>query len=172
MSCSWNSSSNSCPPVLDTHLRKSSSGNHSVIERARRASRPRNTGGFSRGPDLAHLAVETTVDNLISRRQFCAGACAAASGALFAGCSGSSTSPSGGGSATPLGKVTGRFAGSSVQVTVSGSPLATVGGAALVQSDAGVFLVSRSTDSAFAAVEAVCTHEGCTVDGTDGSVYV
>jgi Rieske Fe-S protein len=68
--------------------------------------------------------------------------------------------------------VTGRFAGSSVQVTVSGSPLATVGGAALVQSDAGVFLVSRSTDSAFAAVEAVCTHEGCTVDGTDGSVYV
>ena len=112
------------------------------------------------------------MDNLISRRQFCAGACAAASGALFAGCSGSSTSPSGGGSATPLGKVTGRFAGSSVQVTVSGSPLATVGGAALVQSDAGVFLVSRSTDSAFAAVEAVCTHEGCTVDGTDGSVYV
>jgi cytochrome b6-f complex iron-sulfur subunit len=91
---------------------------------------------------------------------------------VFTGCSGSSTSPSGGGSGSPLGTIAGRFSANSVQVTVSGSPLATVGGAALVQSNAGVFLVSRSGDSAFSAVEAVCTHEGCTITGADGAIYV
>jgi len=114
-------------------------------------------------------------DALISRRQFCAGACSAASCAtlatLFSACSGSSTSPSGG-SATPLSKAAGTFNGSGVQVTVSGSALATVGGAVLVQSNAGVFLLARTGQNAFSAVEAICTHEGCTVDGADGDIYV
>jgi Rieske Fe-S protein len=114
-------------------------------------------------------------DALISRRQFCAGACSAASCAtlatLLSACSGSSTSPSGG-SATPLAKAAGSFNGTGVQVTVSGSPLAAVGGAVLVQSNAGVFLLARTGQNAFSAIEAVCTHEGCTVDGTDGDIYV
>jgi len=115
-------------------------------------------------------------DTLISRRQFCAGACAVASGAtlvtVFTGCSGSSTSPSSSNPGSPLGKIAGQFAGGNVQVTVAGSPLASVGSAALVESNAGVFLVSRSSDSAFTAIEAVCTHEGCTITGADGAIYV
>jgi Rieske Fe-S protein len=59
-----------------------------------------------------------------------------------------------------------------VQVPVTGSPLAVAGGAALVESIAGVFLLARVSDSAFSAVDAVCTHEGCTVNGQDGSYYV
>jgi Rieske Fe-S protein len=57
-------------------------------------------------------------------------------------------------------------------VTVSGSALTSVGGAVLVESVAGVFLLARTGDNAFSAIEAVCTHEGCTVTGADGPVYV
>jgi cytochrome b6-f complex iron-sulfur subunit len=114
-------------------------------------------------------------DALISRRQFCVGACSAASCAtlatLLSACSGSSTSPSGG-SATPLSKASGQFANNSVQVTVAGSALASVGNAVLVESIAGTFLVARTSDSAFSAIDAICTHEGCTVNGADGSEYV
>ena len=71
-----------------------------------------------------------------------------------------------------LGVVTGRFAGSGVQVAVAGSPLDNVGGAALVESTAGVFLVSRTGAATFMALDAVCSHESCTVTGADGNVYV
>ncbi|HEU5258982.1 MAG TPA: Rieske 2Fe-2S domain-containing protein [Vicinamibacterales bacterium] len=110
----------------------------------------------------------------VSRRQFCAGACQVASGAtlatLFSACGGSPTSPSR--PAAMLSVVPGRFAGSGVQVTVAGSPLDNVGGAALVESTAGVFLVSRTNASAFMAVDATCSHESCTVTGADGNIYV
>jgi len=112
----------------------------------------------------------------ISRRQFCQLASGATVAALVSGCSGggSPSSPSSSGSSAPvlLGVVSGQFAGSSVQVQTAGTALTDVGGAALVQSVAGVFLLSRTSASAFSAVEAVCTHEGCTVNGTDGSIYV
>jgi cytochrome b6-f complex iron-sulfur subunit len=119
-------------------------------------------------------------DSTISRRQFFAGAwCATSSAALailFAGCSGKSSdaSPSGdGGSVSTLGKSAGKFtAGTGVQVTVSGSALASVGGAVLVDSIAGEFLLARTGDNTFSAIEAVCTHEGCTITGADGAVYV
>ena len=61
---------------------------------------------------------------------------------------------------------------SRVQVTVAGSALADVGGAVLVESTAGVFLLARTSESTFSAVEAVCTHEGCTITGADGATYV
>ena len=90
---------------------------------------------------------------------------------LFSACGGGSpTSPSG--MASMLGVVPGRFAGSRVQVTVAGSALADVGGAALVESTAGVFLLARTNASAFSAVDAVCSHESCTITGTDGAIYV
>jgi Rieske Fe-S protein len=89
---------------------------------------------------------------------------------IFSACGGSPTSPSG--TASPLGVVPGRFAGTSVQVPVAGSPLADVGGAALIESTAGVFLVSHTNQNAFTAIDAVCTHESCTVTGSDGSAYV
>ena len=113
----------------------------------------------------------------VSRRQFCAGACQLASCATLAtlasACGdGSSLPMSPSGSGSMLRVLSGRFAGSNVQVTAAGSPLADVGGAALVESTAGVFLVSRSTATTFTALDAVCTHEGCTITGADGDTYV
>lgn len=110
----------------------------------------------------------------LSRRRFCAGACQFASGAtlatLVSGCGGSPSSPNG--DASLLGVVQGGFANGAVQVAVAGSALADAGGAVLVQSTAGVFLVSRSQGNSFTAVDAVCTHQSCTITGFDGSIYV
>jgi cytochrome b6-f complex iron-sulfur subunit len=110
----------------------------------------------------------------VSRRRFCAGACHMASGAtiatLFSACGGSPTSPSG--PASMLGVLPGRFAGSGVQVTVSGSALDNVGGAVLVESTAGEFLLARTSANGFSAVDAICSHESCTVTGADGAAYV
>jgi Rieske Fe-S protein len=113
-------------------------------------------------------------ETLISRRQFCTGACSATILSLLAACGSSPSSPSSsdGGTVATLDTATGKFTGSSVQVNVGGSALAAVGGALVVQSVAGVFLLARTSDSAFSAIEAVCTHEGCTVNGADGAVYV
>jgi Rieske Fe-S protein len=113
----------------------------------------------------------------VSRRRFCAGACQVASCAtlatLFSACDdgpSSPTSPSG--TASKLGVLAGRFTGSGVQATVAGSALGEVGGAVLVESTAGVFLIARTSESTFSAIDAVCTHEGCTITGADGSTYV
>ncbi len=66
----------------------------------------------------------------------------------------------------------GQVSGSVVQVPIAGSALGDVGGAALVQSTAGVFLIARTSASTFTAIDAVCTHEGCTITGADGATYV
>ena len=116
----------------------------------------------------------------VSRRSFCAGACtaatAAALSAVFSACGGgssSSSSPSGPSSTpTDLAALAGVFANSMVQVNTANTPLATAGGAALVNSIAGPFLLARTSANGFTAVEAVCTHEGCTITGDDGGVYV
>ena len=113
---------------------------------------------------------------LVSRRQFCAGACQMASCATLAtfasacGDGSSPTSPSG--TTATLGKIVGRLSGSGVQFLVTGSPLGEVGGTALVESNAGVFLVARTGATSFSAIDGVCTHEGCTITGSDGSIYV
>lgn len=111
---------------------------------------------------------------LVSRRQFCAGACQVASCATLAtfvsACGGSSpTSP--GGMPTALGVLQGQFTGSVVQVAATG-PLTDVGGAALVESIAGLFLIARTSTTTFSTIDAVCTHEGCPVSNADGAVYV
>jgi Rieske Fe-S protein len=116
----------------------------------------------------------------LSRRQFCAGACQLAScgalATLVTACGegaspGSPASPSGITSMLPV--VSGRFTtGSSVvQVTATGS-LNDVGGAALVDCAAGLFLVSRTGATSFQAVDGICTHEGCTITGIDGATFV
>jgi cytochrome b6-f complex iron-sulfur subunit len=53
----------------------------------------------------------------------------------------------------------------------SNSPIATVGGAALVQTSVGSVLVARTSQDAFVALTATCTHEGCTVTGYENQVY-
>jgi len=109
-----------------------------------------------------------------SRREFCVHACQAASfaaaGGLWQACSGNSTSPS---NATPLPTINATAATGTLSLTIdAASPLNAVGGAALVQSSAGNVLVFRTAQDTFAAVTAVCTHEGCTVTGVSGSIYV
>ena len=113
----------------------------------------------------------------LSRRRFCAGACQVASGAtlatLFTACGGGSpTSPSGGGGSAPLGLVAGQFSTGRVAVPVVGTALANEGGAVVVDSVAGVFLLARTGTSTFTAVEGICTHEGCKVTDADGDNYV
>ena len=66
----------------------------------------------------------------------------------------------------------GRYTGSGVDVVVSGSALAGVGGAVLVESVAGVFLLSRTAETTFSAIDAVCSHQSCRVTGADGTAYV
>ena len=111
----------------------------------------------------------------VSRRRFCAGACQVASGAtlatFFTACGGGSpTSPSG--NISTLGTIAGRFTTGRVDVTVAGSALASEGGAAVIESVAGVFLLARTSATSFTAIDATCTHEGCTVTNTDGDQYV
>ena len=109
----------------------------------------------------------------ISRRQFC-GACMASCATLatmVTGCGGSPTGPSGG-SAADLSVIQGRFANARVQVTTAGTPLANIGGAARVESNAGMFLVSRTADATFTVIDGVCTHEGCTITGATASQFV
>jgi cytochrome b6-f complex iron-sulfur subunit len=116
----------------------------------------------------------------VSRREFCAGACQVASCATLAtlvsacGGEGSPTGPSGdgGGGTSILPTLNGQFANSSVQVTTTGSALANADGAAVIQSIAGVFLVARTSATTFTAIDGVCTHEGCTVNGVNGATYV
>ena len=71
-----------------------------------------------------------------------------------------------------LGVSAGRYTGSGVDVDIAGSALSGIGGAVLVESVAGVFLLARTADTTFSAIDAVCSHQSCTVSGADGSVYV
>ena len=112
----------------------------------------------------------------ISRRRFCAGACQVASGAtlatLFTACGGPSSPTPPGGTPSLLTVLAGQFMASSVHIAAAGSTLINVGDAALVESTAGVFLIARTSASTFSAIDAVCTHEGCTITGADGATYV
>jgi len=116
-----------------------------------------------------------------TRREFCthacqlaaAGALAGSLGAVLEGCGGG-----GGGNGTLpsdiplLGTVSGTATGGGVNVTIPGSPLASVGGAALVQSSSGSFLVARTGQDTFSALTATCTHQACTIIGFTGNTFV
>lgn len=109
-----------------------------------------------------------------TRREFCVRTCQAVSlltlGAAFPACGGSTTSPS---SAPVLPSVAGTLVNRTLTVTIdAASPLAGVGGAATVRVATGTYLVARTAQNSFAAVTAVCTHEGCAVTGFANSLYV
>lgn len=110
----------------------------------------------------------------ITRRTFCVQACQAASclalGTLAAACGGGGSSPS---NVPQLTTVNGSVSGTTVQVQIdSSSPLASVGGAAMVRSSSGAFLVARTAQESFSALTTVCTHETCTITGFDNSNFV
>jgi cytochrome b6-f complex iron-sulfur subunit len=95
-------------------------------------------------------------------------------GSMVQGCGGggSPTSPSGNsGSALPV--LSGSVSNRTITVTVDvGSPLASVGGTALVQSGLGSFLVARISQESFSALTAICTHEGCTITNVSGTTFI
>jgi cytochrome b6-f complex iron-sulfur subunit len=111
-----------------------------------------------------------------SRREFCAHAISLVTVAsLIEGCGskGNPAGPGGGGNAPALATINGSAAGSTVTVgNVSGTALANVGSAALVQAGTNNILVIRSGQDSFNAVSAVCTHEQCTVSGFESGVFV
>ena len=112
-----------------------------------------------------------------TRREFCAGACWAASVAAFAGILGtilegcaSPTSPS---NVSALAAVSASVASRTLSLTVgASSPLASVGSAVLVESTLGFFLVARTGQSTFAALGSTCTHQTCTITGFGSGTYV
>jgi Rieske Fe-S protein len=110
----------------------------------------------------------------VDRRQFVTQACQIVSiatvGTAFPGCGGSSTGPD----AAPLLPVinAGVVSGVATFTVDASSPLASVGGAALVRATTGNFLVSRTAQDAFTALAAICTHDGCVVDGFQSPTYV
>ena len=108
-----------------------------------------------------------------TRREFCAHTCRAtlliALGGVIPACGGSRspTSPS---SAPLLPVINASGVSGGVAVTIdSGSALATTGGAAQVRSSAGVFLVARTGQDTFSAMNATCTHEACEISGFDSA---
>lgn len=113
-----------------------------------------------------------------TRRSFCTHACQAASlaaaGILLGGCSGggrSPTSPSVSAPELPL--VNATLSGRTVSVTVdAASPLAAIGGAARIQTAQGPFLLARTGQDQFVALDGTCTHEQCTVSGFSNGRYV
>ena len=114
-----------------------------------------------------------------SRRTFCSQGCLSAAAvaltSLSAACGGggtSSTSPGGSGTTgSALGSATANVNGRTITVPVDGSPLATVGGAALVRTSAGNFLVARTGQDAFTALTATCTHESNQITNFTGSQF-
>ena len=112
-----------------------------------------------------------------SRREFCAHAISFVTVAsLIEGCGskGSPTGPGGGGGNVPqLATVPGAQAGSTVTVSnVSGTALANVGSAALVQAGGNNILVTQTGQGSFRAFTAVCTHEQNIITGFQSNNFV
>ena len=118
-----------------------------------------------------------------TRREFCERVCHVASvaalggpmAALLHGCGGGNSVTGGSlpGNVPALPTLSATAVSGGVSITVdSGSPLAPVGAAALVQSGSGVFLVAHTGPDTFTTVTATCTHETCTIIGFTGQAYV
>jgi len=111
---------------------------------------------------------------LQSRREFCSQACQTVSlltlGAIASGC-GNSMSPSSNAPALPV--LNGTVTNGTLVVSIdAASPLASVGGAALMQTAGANFLLARTAQDTFKALTATCTHEGCTVTGFSSPLFV
>ena len=109
-----------------------------------------------------------------TRREFCTQAAAltifgGALGAILDGCS-SPTSPS---NVATLPVVSGTPVSGGITLTInSSSPLSAVGSAALVQTSVRDFLVSHTSQNAFVALSAICTHRYLIITGFANQTYV
>ena len=110
-----------------------------------------------------------------TRREFCTRAATfavvgGALGTILQGCGGSPTSPS---NAAALPTVNGTRVTGGITVAIdANSPLASAGGAALVQTSTGNFLVAQTAQNTFVALTAICTHQTCTITGFASQTYV
>lgn len=95
-----------------------------------------------------------------------AGACGGGGGG---GSSPTSPSP---GPAPALASVPSTVSGRSVSISVAGTALANVGGAAATQNSLGGFLIARTAQDTFMAMTAICTHEQCTITGFSNGRFV
>lgn len=69
--------------------------------------------------------------------------------------------------------MTGSRANGVVTLTIdAGSPLATIGSAALVQTSGTAFLVARTGQDSFTALSAICTHQTCTITNFSNQLFV
>jgi cytochrome b6-f complex iron-sulfur subunit len=60
-----------------------------------------------------------------------------------------------------------------IAITIDGnSPLAAVGGMALVQASGNALLVARTGQDSFTAHSATCTHQTCTITGFSSQLFV
>ena len=109
-----------------------------------------------------------------TRREFCTQAAAltifgGALGAILDGCS-SPTSPS---NVATLPVLSGTPVSGGITLTIdSSSPLSAVGSAALVQTSVRDFLVAHTSQNAFVALSAICTHQYCIITGFANQTYV
>jgi Rieske Fe-S protein len=91
-------------------------------------------------------------------------------GSLIEGCASSPTAPSN--SQAQLTTLNGVVGNNIITVNVpTDSALATVGGAAFVNSANGAFLVAQVSQGTINAMTAICTHEGCTINQFVNSVF-
>lgn len=114
-----------------------------------------------------------------TRRTFCTHGCLSAAaialGAFSGACSGGGSNPTGpggsGSTGSPLASANATVSGRTISVPLDGSPLATVGGAALLRTSLGNFLIARTAPDAFSALTATCTHENNVVANFTGSQF-
>ena len=124
------------------------------------------------------LQREAAMDNQkTSRREFCAHAISIVTVAsLIEGCGGKGNPAGpggGGGNVPPLATIIGTAAGGTVTVSnVSGTALANVGSAALVQAGGNSILVTQTGQGSFSAFTAVCTHEQNLITGFQSGAFV
>ena len=114
-----------------------------------------------------------------TRREFCALACRAVSAAALVGTAGAVLEGCGGGGPTSpsglanLATVNGTVGNSAITVAIdASSPLAAVGGAALLQSSIGTFLIARTAQDSFSVLTGICTHQRCTITGFASGRFV
>ncbi len=115
--------------------------------------------------------------SLATRREFCQQTGQAAAVAMFGGAlsaflqSCSSDDPaSSSGNALP--KISTTLTNNTITLAIDAtSPLTTVGSAALVQYSTSSLLVARTAQDTFVAVNAICTHQNCTITNYSNSTY-
>lgn len=112
-----------------------------------------------------------SAEGALSRRRFCVCACRVGAGVALgglAGC-GSSTAPTVPDFASLATTVTGRI----VSVAIAeGSPVATVGSVAFLDTVLGEFLLARTGTDSFTVLTAKCTHQACTITRFSADQFV